>query len=481
MKGKVAKVKKGKGKDATGPVFVFPGPEGWEAWSSTDDGAQCVGPMDSPKKVGGGVGCVVCLPSRSFFSIPLWIPIEEGIAPRELAKIALESKNLLGTNPDTAVWAMDPIRAELDPTASDGESGSRQKKTKLVSKERAIDSIRNEPESSVGDEEPGMRQLEAIAVLTGVLEEDWLLEEAGRHEIAGRVLPAPSGGASGVLRKELGRWVVDFYSGGKWLHTQPLLAREFQSGVSAEITSLLAQMDSEGTLGPLSLFVLRDEGEIPSGGQDFLEQLPCLVRTEPRAVPRLPTTPWDLEPAVLAERRLAKAQMSERRKFIRMGIGLYAALMALALVYVSVPLVRRHLIQRELAGIGVESAKIRDAAMSWREAGALVNPKMNALELLWQVSRPLIEKDPGEIDGVRLTTFDYNSKRLLLQGEGKDLEQTEKYFEWLKKEPMLAAFQWKHPQPTLLPNGNARFQAEGIPLGRQVEEEGGADANVNAP
>jgi hypothetical protein len=449
VKGRVAKVKKGKGKAATGPVFIFPGPEGWEAWSTTEDGAQCVGPMDSPKKVEGGVGCVVCLPSRSFFSIPLWIPVEEGIAPRELAKIALESKNLLGTNPDAAVWAMEAIRTE--------------------------------PVPAVGEGEPGSRQLEAVAVLTGTLEEEWLLEEAGRHEIAGRVLPAPAGGASGVLRKELGRWVVDFYSGGKWLHTQPLLARELQSSVSAEIASLLAQMDAEGTLGPLSLFVLRDEGELPSGGQDFLKQLPCPVRTESRAAPRLPTAPWDLEPAVLAERRLAKAQMGERRKFIRMGIGLYAALMALAVVYVSVPLVRRHLIQRELAGIGVESAKIRDAAMSWREAGALVNPKMNALELLWQVSRPLIEKDPGEIDGVRLTTFDYNSKRLLLQGEGKDLEQTEKYFEWLKKEPMLAAFQWKHPQPTLLPNGNARFQAEGLPLGSQVSEEGGTDANPDTP
>jgi len=449
VKGKVAKVKKGKGKAATGPVFIFPGPEGWEAWSTTEDGAQCVGPMDSPKKVEGAVGCVVCLPSRSFFSIPLWIPVEEGIAPRELAKIALESKNLLGTNPDAAVWAMEAIRTE--------------------------------PVPAVGEGEPGSRQLEAVAVLTGTLEEEWLLEEAGRHEIAGRVLPAPAGGASGVLRKELGRWVVDFYSGGKWLHTQPLLARELQSSVSAEIASLLAQMDAEGTLGPLSLLVLRDEGELPLGGQDFLKQLPCPVRTESRAAPRLPTAPWDLEPAVLAERRLAKAQMGERRKFIRIGIGLYAALMALAVVYVSVPLVRRHLIQRELAGIGVESTKIRDAAMSWREAGALVNPKMNALELLWQVSRPLIEKDPGEIDGVRLTTFDYNSKRLLLQGEGKDLEQTEKYFEWLKKEPMLAAFQWKHPQPTLLPNGNARFQAEGLPLGSQVSEEGGTDANPDAP
>ena len=449
MKGKVAKVKKGKGKAATGPVFVFPGPEGWEAWSSTEDGAQCVGPMDSPKKVGGGGGCVVCLPSRSFFSIPLWIPVEEGIAPRELAKIALESKNLLGTNPDAAVWAMEAIRTE--------------------------------PVPAVGEGEPGSRQLEAVAVLTGTLEEEWLLEEAGRHEIAGRVLPAPAGGASGVLRRELGRWVVDFYSGGKWLHTQPLFARELKSAVSAEISSLLAQMDAEGTLSSLSLLVLRDEGELPLGGQDFLKQLPCPVRTESRAAPRLPTAPWDLEPAVLAERRLVKAQMGERRKFIRMGIGLYAALMALAVVYVSVPVVRRHLIQRELAGIGVESAKIRDAAMSWREAGALVNPKMNALELLWQVSRPLIEKDPGEIDGVKLTTFDYNSKRLLLQGEGKDTVKTEEYFKWLKKEPMLAIFQWTHPQPKVLPNGYAQFLVEGFPLGTQVEEEGGTDANPDAP
>jgi hypothetical protein len=151
------------------------------------------------------------------------------------------------------------------------------------------------------------------------------------------------------------------------------------------------------------------------------------------------------------------------------------------LVFVSIPLVKRYRIESDLGKIAEESGRIRDAAMSWREAGALVNPKLNALELLWQVSRPLIEKDPGEIEGVRLTSFDYNTRRLLLRGEGKDLEQTEKYFEWLKKEPMLAAYQWKHPQPSLLPNGNARFQAEGIPVGAVVTEEGGTDANADAP
>jgi len=449
MKDKATKLKKGKGKPLTGPAFIFPGPEGWEAWIATEDGAQCIGPAESPRKLGEFPSSVVCLPSRSFFSVPLWIPVEEGIAPRELAKIALESKNLLGQNPDSAIWAMDPIRME--------------------------------PVSAVGDGEAGARQLEAVVVLVGSLEEDWLLEEAGRHEIAGRVLPPPGGGASAVLRKELGRWVVDFYSAGKWLHTQPLLAKDLHGAAATEIASLLAQMDAEGTLGPLSLLVLRDESEASMGTREFLGQLPCPVRTEPRVAPRLPAGPWDLEPTVLIDRRLLKAQQGERKKMIRLGVAVYAVLFTAALLYISIPLIRRYLIEQELAGIVVEAEKIRQAALSWREAGALVNPKMNALELLWQVSRPLIEKDPAEIEGVRLTSFDYNTRRLLLQGEGKDLEQTEKYFEWLKKEPMLAAYEWKHPQPSLLPNGNARFQAEGLPLGSQVSEEGGTDANPDAP
>jgi len=451
VKKKVLKVKKIKGKNLSGPVFVFPGPEGWELWSTADGEAQCMGPAEDPQKLRAPEQAVVCLPSRSFLSVPLWISVEEGIAPRDLAKIALEAKNLLGANPELAIWAMEPIRTEPVPVA--------------------------------GQEEPGLRQLEATAILAGPLEETWLLEQAGRHEIAGRVLPAPGGGSSAVLRKELGRWVVDFYSGGKWLHTQPLLGRELQAGVATEIGALLAQLEAEGTLPDLNMLVLRDEGDAGVGVQEFLSLLPCPVRTETRGAPRLPAGPWDLQPPLLTERRLAKSQKAKKQRSIRIGLAGYVLVLAMAVVYFAVPIARLQVLEKELAKIAPEADKIREASQSWQEAGVLVNPKMNALELLWEVARPLIEKDPGEIDGVRLTTFDFNTKRLLLQGEGKDLEQTEKYFEWLKKEPMLSEYQWRHPQPTLLPNGNARFQVEGIPAGAEVvkEEEGGSDANVNAP
>jgi len=58
----------------------------------------------------------------------------------------------------------------------------------------------------------------------------------------------------------------------------------------------------------------------------------------------------------------------------------------------------------------------------------------------------------------------------------------EKYLQWLKNDPALAGFTWKHPQPRLLPNGNAQFQTEGIPPGVSVEEqEGGQNENPDAP
>lgn len=120
--------------------------------------------------------------------------------------------------------------------------------------------------------------------------------------------------------------------------------------------------------------------------------------------------------------------------------------------------------------------------MLWREAGAWLEPRRNALELLWQVSRSLIETDPPQIDGVRLTLFDLDPRRLLLQGEGKNLQLVDQYLNGLKKEPALAGFRWKYPPPQLLPNGNARFQAEGIPPGVISEnEEGGESAGSDAP
>jgi len=388
------------------------------------------------------------LPCRSFFSLPLWVPVVEESPVREQTQIRLEMKGMLGANPDAAVWNFEALRREELPPSEDGL--------------------------------PLFRQLESTAVLAVPFPEEWLVENAARYEPSGRMLPAPESGSGGVLRRELGRWVADFYVGGKWLHTQPLLAASLDAAAAVELAATQAQLEGEGTLPRLEGWWVRESGVTPSA--DFSRILGVPVRVEERISPRLAAEGWNLPPPALTELRAGRQEAARRKSWIRGGLVIYGVLLLVGALLLAWPWGRLKLMQRQLQEIGSEAESIRATAMIWREAGAWLDPRRNALELLWQVSRPLIETDPVKIDGVRLTLFDLSARRLRLEGEGKDLELVEKYFQWLKNEPALAGFSWKNPQPQLLGSGNARFVAEGTPPGVSMqEEEGGENESANAP
>lgn len=415
---------------ASGPVILFPGPEGWEAWSQAEDGgAECVGPSETPGKLRPPPNSVFCLPSRSIFSVPLWVREAEGPPSREQVGLRLEEKGLLGPNPEAAVWSMESIRSEAL-LGSDGQ-----------------------PES---------RQLEATAVLLPGFQEEWLVETAGRHEVAGRTQAPSAAGTVAILRRELGRWVADFYFQGKWLHCQPLLARELDAGAAVELSALLGQMEGEGVVSGINQVVVRDPGE---GGvsREFVSALPCGCRMEPRVPPRLSLSPWNLEPPALVEHRQEKQASQKRKKWLRVAVGVYALLLAAFVAWWITPWMQMRLAKRALAEIEEPAGRIRSTAMVWREAAAWVDPKANALELLWQVSRPLVTPDPPEMEGVQLTVFDLNPRRLVVQGKAADLVKVQAYLDWLKNNPALAGFAWKNSQPRLAADGTATFSAEGVP------------------
>ena len=430
---------------ATGSSVIFPGPEAWEIWSGPSGQAVCSGSAELPGKLRAGPGSVMGLPSRSFFSMPLWVPVVEDSPAREQTQIKLEMKGMLGAVPDSAVWSFEGIRREQGPPGADGETVA--------------------------------RQLESTAVLATPFPEEWLVEETVRHEPAGRMLAAPAGGACGVLRRELGKWVADFYQGGKWLHTQPLLAESLDASAAVELAATEAQLAGEGILGAVDAWLIRDA--VSGVSAELSRGLSAPVRLEQRVAPAPVREAWSLPPPALTELRLRRAAGARRTRMIRLGLAIYLGVIFLLAGVLAWPVARLHLLRRELGRIGPDADNTRKTALLWREAGAWLEPKRNALELLWQISRPLIETDPAKIEGVRLTLFDLNSKRLLLQGEGRDLELVEKYLQWLKAEPGLAGFTWKNPQPRLLPNGNAQFQAEGILPGASAEAGEGGEANAN--
>lgn len=431
-----------------GTSVLFPGPEGWELWSGLPGRPVCTGPAEEPRQLRPGDGCVLSLPSRAFFSVPLWVPVVEESPAREQTQIKLEMKGMLGANPEAAVWGFEGIRREEIPASAEGE--------------------------------PVTRQLEATAVLASPFQEEWLVEGAVRHEPAGRMLPPPGTGSGGILRRELGHWVADFYQAGKWLHTQPLLAGSLDGSAAVELNATLAQLEGEGILGRLDSWLIRESGVEPT--REFRAALEAPIRIEERMPPRSPAESWNLPPPALTQLREQRALDARRGKLIRTGLTIYAAVLLMVASFLVWPVARLQFVQAELRKIGPEADSIRSTAMLWREAGAWLEPRRNALELLWQVSRSLIETDPPQIDGVRLTLFDLDPRRLLLQGEGKNLQLVDQYLNGLKKEPALAGFRWKYPPPQLLPNGNARFQAEGIPPGVISEnEEGGESAGSDAP
>lgn len=429
MKAQKPSRREGRGKLAVdGPVFLFPGPEGWELWSQGGNGGiQCVGPSETPRKLRPPPNAVICLPSRSFFSMPVWVREAEGPPDRMQVGLRLEEKGLLGPNPEAAVWGIEAIRSE------------------------ALSGLEEQPES---------RQLEATAVLAPGFEKDWLVETAGRHEVAGRTLPPPRGGPAAVLRRELGRWVADIYVQGKWLHTQPFLSRALDAGAAVELAALISQWEGEGVLAGLTQVVVREEGENPVG-EDFLFSCPCPCLVEPRMPPRLPAVPWNLEPPALVEHRQEQAAAQRRRKLQRIGLAVYVAVMAAAGAVILSTWGRIQMVSRELGEISGPAGRIEGTAMVWREAAALVDPANNALEVLWQVSRPMVAPDPPMMEGVQLTVFDLNAKRLLLQGKAADVVKVQAYVDWLKNNPALARFSWNSGQPRLAPDGTATFSVEG--------------------
>jgi hypothetical protein len=371
--------------------------------------------------------------------MPVWVREAEGPPDRAQVGLRLEEKGLLGPNPETAVWGMEAIRSEAVPG----------------------------PEGQVES-----RQLEATAVLAPGFEEEWLVETAGRHEVAGRTLAAPRGGAAAVLRRELGRWVADFYVQGKWLHTQLLLAQRLDAGAAVELGALLSQWEGEGVLAGVTQVVVRDEGE-DAVGKDFRAMMagyPCQV--EPRMAPQLSAAPWNLEPPPLVEHRQEQVGAQRRRKFQRIGLAVYGVVMAAAATVILSTWVRIQLVSRELGEIAEPAARMANTAMVWQEAAPLVDPASNALEVLWQVSRPMVTPEPPMMEGVQLTVFDLNARRLVLQGKAADVVKVQAYLDWLKGNLALAKFTWNSGQPRLAPDGTATFTVEGtIPQAGVAEGE----------
>lgn len=389
--------------ESTGLSVVFPGAEQWELWQGASWDSLKRGPSaEQPAGLPGLQSAVFCFPSSAFFSLPLWTPVAEGVSSREQAALHLEGRGLLGADPAAAVWAVETVRREAPVQDGDGEG----------------------------------RELQAAVVLQPQLPADWVVEGIQRHEVSGRLLPAP-GPAAAVLRRELDRWVLDLYEDGRWLHSQILMAREPGEALAREIHLLLLQMEQEGISRGWKELEIRSEVS-PATAEVFqrVANLRLVARSEDPAF-SLPRAAWDLLPAEVAARRRNRAHRSKVRRWIILALAVDLAVWGLAGLCLLVPALRGWWLERQLAPVRPEYQKILQAQATWEQLRSLTQPSASALEVLHGVSEPLLGSPPKM--AVKLTAFNFSPAEVVIEGITEEGEQViADYLRFISQHPQLA-------------------------------------------
>jgi len=392
----------GNKKDETAAFsLIFPGPERWEFWhGSSPESLSPAGTAERPQELPMPEGVIFCFPGSAFSSLPLWNAVAEGVTSQAQAALNLEGRGLLGADPESAVWALDVVRRQ-------GKED--------------------------GKEE---RELTASAVLQPHLSPDWILDGIRRHEIPGRLLLAPPSGSGAVLRKELGRWILDLYEAGRWLHSQTLLAQELGEEAGREIRLLLAQMEQEGISWEWRDLVLK--APVSSEVAATLARLTGLrtVQGEGSQKFKLPASQWDLLPREVAERRQTQSRQKRLRTLLTWGLAADLAVWVLASLFMLVPGLQLWSLERALAPLRPEYRRIAQTKQVWEELRSLTDPTGSALEVLQQVSQPLLGEKPKH--PIKLTTFFFGPAELTVKGVTSSGEQViADYLSYLSKNPQL--------------------------------------------
>ena len=385
MKNGISRGKKGE-KEAAPFSLIFPGPERWEFWQgASPESLAPSGSADQPRDLPMPGGVILCFPGSVFCSLPLWNPVTEGVSARDQAALNLEERGLLGSDPESAVWAADSIRRQ-SLRAGEGE-----------------------------------RELSASAVLHTQIPPDLILEGIRHHEIPGRLLRPPGEGPGAVLRRELGRWVLDLYDRGKWLHSQTLLARELDDEAAREIRLLLAQMEQEQVCQGWRELVVR--GAVSPDAAELMGQRTGLrlVRGEETRPFLLPSLPWDLLPREVADQRQAKQKQKRFRTLVAWALAVDLALWSLATLFVLVPGIQLWRLEQALSPLRPEYRRLAKTKLIWEELRSLTNPSGTALEVLHQVTQPLLGENP-KLD-IKLTVFSFGPDELQVEGVTGQNEQ----------------------------------------------------------
>lgn len=410
-------------RDATAKrgAIYRPSSAGWQKWGEDAAGARVLqGEAPELSDLQPAAGGMIAVPVRRAFSICLWIPADDPSVFRDLVLTQLEMRGLAGRTRDETSFAWQEI------ARTDNEA------------------------------------LVQVTVLPAHLAPRYWHGEVTEYAVSPACLPLDADAVS--IWCEQGTWVAAVTRGGKLLHFQSLAEPSPDGAMALEIWMMLSPLEAGNMLdAQLPVVFYRQEGD----GLDLAawKQSGAENASERDFPPPVRPAPLECIPIAVRHLQAEKKKSAQQQRFAFAGAAVY---LALVLVLAGQTLWlhwNARKLQSEIESLAPAVTATKDAMDKWQALQPALEPSNYPLEVLFQTAR-LLPKD-----GVRLTLFEMNLDRVLIQGEASTLAAAIKFQDDLEKNTELEGlYEWTAETPKQLPSGSTRFQIDGTRRGSSAEK-----------
>ena len=403
-------------------VILRPFSSGWQKWAGDETGVWILKQeAQELSELGPSHDALIAIPVRRAFSLAVWVPADDPDIFPDLVFTRLEMSGLAGRSRADTAFAWREIAHE------------------------------------------GNEVLVHVVVLPAHLAPRYWHGEVTAYAVSPDCLPlAPD---TVTVWREEGGWVAAVTRADKLLHFQSLNEPQPDAAMALEVAMMLSPLEAGNmiTAQPSVVIYRPDGGELdvsawsrPGGPGVSATAFPP---------PLLPSKPLDCMPLPVRDEQVRKARSARRQ---RLAFAAAAVYLALVLLLAAQTLWLQWKARRLSAEIDREAPAVtatREAMNHWQAMQPALEPATYPLEVLYQTAR-LLPKD-----GVRLTLFDMNLERVLIQGEASTLAAALKFADDLKKNTELGHFyDWSTETPKQLPSGSTGFQINGKRRGLPAEE-----------
>jgi len=393
----------------------------WQKWGDDASGAKSlVTEAAELSDLKPAENDLVAIPVRRAFSLCVWIPADDPSVFRDLVLTQLEMRGLAGRTREDTVFAWQEI------TRSDSEA------------------------------------LIQATVLPAHLASRYWHGDVTEYAVSPACLPLEKDAVT--VWREQGAWVAAVTRGDKLLHFQSLAEPSADGAMALEVWMMLSPLEAGNMVEAQPRAILyRQDGDDPDLSAWHQAGFPQATALD-FPPPVYPAAPLGCVPIAVRDLQSEKKKSAQRQRLAFAGAAVYLGLVLL----LAGQTLWLHWKARQLRAEIDRNAPAVEAAESamdkWQALLPALEPSTYPLEVLFQIARLLPE------DGVRLTLFEMNLDRVLIQGEASTLAAALKFQDDLKKNADLETlFDWTAEAPKQLPNGSTRFQIDGARRGSAAQ------------